>query len=89
MSVQRPIPIFPNRYCQYAKFDTKIPQFGTPSDVEDFLRASILDRISPHKLGGPFFTSVPSGTSGTARHPESAIGRLLLRYRSRLHGFVW
>jgi len=46
------------------KFDTKLPQFGTPSDVEDFLTASILDRLSPNKLGGPYFTSVPSGRVG-------------------------
>jgi hypothetical protein len=46
------------------KFDTKVPQFSDPSDVEDFLKASILDRIYPHKLGGPYFTSVPSGRVG-------------------------
>jgi GTPase SAR1 family protein len=46
------------------KFDTKLPQFGTPTDVEDFLAASILDRLAPTKLGGPFFTSVPSGRVG-------------------------
>lgn len=46
------------------KFDTKVPQFSSPSDVEEFLKASILDRIYPHKLGGPFFTSVPSGRVG-------------------------
>ncbi|GKY99394.1 hypothetical protein MPSEU_000894100 [Mayamaea pseudoterrestris] len=46
------------------KFDTKIPQFSSPSDVQDFLKASILDRICPQKLGGPFFTSVPSGRVG-------------------------
>jgi GTPase SAR1 family protein len=46
------------------KLDTKIPQFGTPSDVEDFLRAGIMDKLCPHRLGGPFFTSVPSGRVG-------------------------
>lgn len=46
------------------KFDTKIPQFGTPSDVLDFLRAEVIDALSPHKLGGPFFSSVPSGRVG-------------------------
>ena len=46
------------------KLDTKIPQFGTPSDVCDFLRAQVIDNLSPHKLGGPFFSSVPSGRVG-------------------------
>lgn len=48
------------------KFDTKVPQFGTPSDLEDFISAGILDRLAPTKLGGPFFTSVPSGRVGRA-----------------------
>ena len=52
------------------KFDTRIPQFGTPSDTEDFIRAPILDRLAPHKLGGPFFTSVPSGRVGRASSPD-------------------
>jgi len=46
------------------KFDTKLPQFGSPSDVADFIQASILEKVSPNKLGGPFFTSVPSGRVG-------------------------
>jgi hypothetical protein len=48
------------------KLDTKVPQFGSPSDVEEFLKASIVSRLAPHKLGGPFFTSVPSGRVGGA-----------------------
>lgn len=46
------------------KLDTKIPQFGTPADVSDFLRAEVIDNLSPNKLGGPFFSSVPSGRVG-------------------------
>ena len=46
------------------KLDTKIPQFGTPADVGDFLRAEVIDQLSPQKLGGPFFSSVPSGRVG-------------------------
>jgi len=46
------------------KLDTKVPQFGTSKDVEEFLRADIVDGITPQKLGGPFFTSVPSGRVG-------------------------
>jgi GTPase SAR1 family protein len=55
------------------KFDTKLPQFGTPSDLEDFLSAGILDRLSPTKLGGPYFTSVPSGRVSRSQsyNPES------------------
>jgi len=62
--VQKADPDLSRTVIVNTKFDTKVPQFGTPSDVEDFLRASILDRISPHKMGGPFFTSVPSGRVG-------------------------
>ena len=46
------------------KMDTKVVQFGSGGDVEDFLKASIVSRLAPHKLGGPFFTSVPSGRVG-------------------------
>lgn len=62
--VQKADPELSRTVIVNTKFDTKIPQFGTPSDIEDFLRANILDRLSPHKLGGPFFTSVPSGRVG-------------------------
>ncbi|KAI2494507.1 hypothetical protein MHU86_20003 [Fragilaria crotonensis] len=54
------------------KFDTKVPQFGTPSDLEDFISAGILDRLSPTKLGGPYFTSVPSGRVGhSSSNPDA------------------
>jgi GTPase SAR1 family protein len=66
--VQKADPDLSRTVIVNTKFDTKLPQFGTPSDVEEFLRASILDRISPHKLGGPFFTSVPSGRVGRAHN---------------------
>lgn len=46
------------------KLDTKVPQFGDPADVEEFLKAPIVSKLAPHKLGGPFFTSVPSGRVG-------------------------
>jgi hypothetical protein len=52
------------------KLDTKLPQFGTPSDVCDFLKASVIDSLSPHKLGGPFFSSVPSGRVGRSGDNE-------------------
>lgn len=66
--VQKADPDLSRTVIVNTKFDTKLPQFGNPSDVQDFLKANILDRISPHKLGGPFFTSVPSGRVGRAHH---------------------
>lgn len=67
--VQKADPELSRTVIVNTKFDTKLPQFGTPSDVVDFLRASILDRISPHRLGGPYFTSVPSGRVGRQKSP--------------------
>lgn len=67
--VQKADPDLSRTVIVNTKFDTKIPQFGTPSDIDDFVRAPILDQLSPHKLGGPFFTSVPSGRVGRA-HDE-------------------
>ncbi|KAL7569280.1 hypothetical protein ACA910_016829 [Epithemia clementina (nom. ined.)] len=64
--VQKADPDLSRTVIVNTKFDTRIPQFATPSDTEDFIRAPILDRVSPHKLGGPFFTSVPSGRVGRA-----------------------
>jgi len=49
------------------KLDTKIPQFTSNSDVASFLTAEIVDEISPFKLAGPFFTSVPAGRVGMGR----------------------
>ena len=43
------------------KLDTKLPQFSESEDLEDFLRAPLVQRIFPHMMGGPYFTSVPSG----------------------------
>ena len=74
--VQKADPDLSRTVIVNTKFDTKVPQFGSPSDVEDFIRASILDRISPHKLGGPFFTSVPSGRVGRETD-DSASGDFL------------
>lgn len=68
--VQKADPDLSRTVIVNTKFDTKIPQFGSPSDIEDFLEASILNRMAPHKLGGPFFTSVPSGRVG--REGESS-----------------
>lgn len=62
--VQKADPELSRTVIVNTKFDTKIPQFGNPADVEDFLRATVLEKISPHKMGGPYFTSVPSGRVG-------------------------
>lgn len=59
--VQKADPDLSRTVIVNTKLDTKLPQYGTPSDVGDFIGADILDRLSPHKLGGPFYTSVPSG----------------------------
>jgi hypothetical protein len=62
--VQKADPDLSRTVIVNTKLDTKVPQFGTPGDVADFLHASIINKLSPHKLGGPFFTSVPSGRVG-------------------------
>ena len=69
--VQKADPDLSRTVIVNTKFDTKIPQFGSPTDVDDFVRAPILDQISPHKLGGPFFTSVPSGRVGRSHDDPS------------------
>lgn len=62
--VQKADPDLSRTVIVNTKFDTKVPQFGTPSDLSDFIQASDLERVCPNKLGGPFFTSVPSGRVG-------------------------
>jgi GTPase SAR1 family protein len=64
--VQKADPDLSRTVIVNTKFDTKVPQFGTPSDLADFIQAPDLERVCPHKLGGPFFTSVPSGRVGRA-----------------------
>ena len=66
--VQKADPDLSRTVIVNTKLDTKIPQFGTPSDVNDFIKAKILDRICPNKLGGPFYTSVPSGRVARPGH---------------------
>ena len=67
--VQRADPDLARTVLVNTKLDTKLPQFGTPGDVADFVRANIVERLSPHRLGGPFYTSVPSGR---VRRPAAA-----------------
>jgi len=54
------------------KLDTKLPQLNSPKDVGDFLKAKLLDDLIPTKLGGPYFTSVPSGRVGRKNAPRPA-----------------
>ena len=56
------------------KLDTKLPQFSEAEDLEDFLRAPLVHRLFPHMLGGPFFTSVPSGRVGQSKEFSSNEG---------------
>jgi len=71
--VQKADPDLSRTVIVQTKLDTKIPQFGTSADVQEFLGAEIIDSIAPRKMGGPFFTSVPSGRVGRAgMHEEDS-----------------
>jgi len=54
------------------KLDTKLPQLNSNKDVVDFLKAKLLEELIPSKLGGPYFTSVPSGRVGRNKLPRPA-----------------
>jgi len=49
------------------KLDTKLPQFSEAEDLEDFLKAPLIHSLYSQILGGPFFTSVPSGRVGLSK----------------------
>lgn len=53
------------------KLDTKLPQFSEPGDLEDFIRAPIIKNMFSQMLGGPFFTTVPSGRVGVSKDFDS------------------
>jgi hypothetical protein len=53
------------------KLDTKLPQFSESEDIEDFLRAPLIHQLFSQILGGPFFTSVPSGRVGSSKEFQS------------------
>ena len=53
------------------KLDTKLPQFSEPQDLEEFIRAPIVKEMFSQMLGGPFFTSVPSGRVGISKDFDS------------------
>jgi hypothetical protein len=49
------------------KLDTKLPQFSEAEDLEEFLNAPLIKTLFSQMLGGPFFTTVPSGRVGSSR----------------------
>lgn len=49
------------------KLDTKLPQFSEPEDLQDFLHAPLVHALFSQLMGGPFFTSVPSGRVGVSK----------------------
>ncbi len=49
------------------KLDTKLPQFSESDDLEDFLSAPLIKALFSQMLGGPYFTTVPSGRVGSTR----------------------
>jgi hypothetical protein len=53
------------------KLDTKIPQFSEADDLEDFLQAPLVHSLFSQIMGGPFFTSVPSGRVGPSKEFET------------------
>eukprot|EP01038_Epipyxis_sp_PR26KG_P006500 gene6500-8935_t len=67
------------------KLDTKLPQFSEAEDLEDFLRASLVKDLYSQMLGGPFYTSVPSGRVGLSKaldSTEAFVHSLLLAEKS-------
>ena len=75
--VQKADPDLTRTVIVNTKLDTKVPQFGEPDDLAMFLRADVLDRTNPNRLGGPFFSSVPSGRVGRAANDAVSSGRYL------------
>jgi hypothetical protein len=53
------------------KLDTKLPQFSESTDLEEFLRAPLIADMFKQMMGGPFFTSVPSGRVGSSKEFDS------------------
>jgi hypothetical protein len=53
------------------KLDTKLPQFSEPDDLQDFLHAPLVHSLFSQIMGGPFFTSVPSGRVGVSKEFDS------------------
>lgn len=53
------------------KLDTKIPQLSESDDLEEFLHAPLIHSLFSQIMGGPFFSSVPSGRVGSSKEFEN------------------
>lgn len=53
------------------KLDTKMVQYSEGADLEDFLQAPLIHALFSQIMGGPFFTSVPSGRVGSAKEYDN------------------
>lgn len=53
------------------KLDTKIPQLSESNDLEDFLHAPLIHSLYSQLMGGPFFSSIPSGRVGSSKEFEN------------------
>lgn len=53
------------------KLDTKLPQFSEADDLQDFLHAPLVHTLFSQLMGGPFFTSVPSGRVGLTKEYDT------------------
>ena len=65
--VTRADPLLTRTVLVTTKYDTKLPQFSESSDLYDFLNASIIKTQFNQLLGGPYYTSVPSGRVGLTK----------------------
>lgn len=53
------------------KLDTKMVQYSEGADLEDFLQAPLIHTLFSQIMGGPFFTSVPSGRVGSSKEYDN------------------
>ena len=53
------------------KLDTKMVQFSEGEDLEDFLQAPLIHTLFSQIMGGPFFTSIPSGRVGMSKEYDN------------------
>lgn len=65
--VQQVDPLLSRTVLVSTKLDTKLQQFADGGDLEDFLRAPIIEKLFPRALGGPYFTTVPIGRVGVGK----------------------
>jgi hypothetical protein len=56
------------------KLDTKLPQFSEAQDLEEFLSAPLIRTLFAQMLGGPFYTTVPSGRVFSKSSSSGGVG---------------